>query len=233
MSYESRVKSEAERWARALEKRPSRLQRSSKRFQTKVNDKIPDNVHKVVTEAVKGMIETALTTSKYIDRVEVDPEWTFAEKEEKVMELRRKYSRSAALEGAGTGLGGFWIGLADFPLLLSIKMKFLFDAGQVYGWQVERYEERLYLLHIFLLAFSSDEARAGVKEKLWKWEELPEEAKQMDWQTLQQEYRDTIDFVKLFQLLPGVGAVVGFAVNGRMLHHLGETAMQCCRLRIL
>ena len=33
---------------------------------------------------------------------------------------------------------------------------------------------------------------------------------QFDWRTFQQEYRDYIDLAKLAQMLPGVGAVVGF-----------------------
>ena len=32
---------------------------------------------------------------------------------------------------------------------------------------------------------------------------------QVDWQQLQQEYRDTIDFRKMLQLVPGIGAIVG------------------------
>lgn len=43
-------------------------------------------------------------------------------------------------------------------------MKFLFDAGQLYGFNVDSYEERVYLLHIFMLAFSSDDARRSMKD---------------------------------------------------------------------
>lgn len=54
-----------------------------------------------------------------------------------------EYKKIAAAEGAGTGAGGILLGLADFPLLLSIKIKFLFDAATIYGFDTSKEEERL------------------------------------------------------------------------------------------
>jgi hypothetical protein len=231
--YEEKVKKEAIRWSKSIDKRSSILQRKSKRVQTSINEKIPARIHNIVTESIRSMVELSLTTSEYIRPVSVDPNWTFQEKEEQVRVLIKQYKRAASVEGAGTGFGGFWLGVADFPLLLSIKMKFLFDAAQIYGLNVHSYQERVYLLHVFMLAFSSDEARGEAKRKVLNWDELSLEEKNVDWKTLQLEYRDTIDLVKLLQLLPGFGAIVGYVANGRLLEHLGETTIQCSRLRIL
>ena len=66
-------------------------------------------------------------------------------------------TKIAAAEGAGTGAGGILLGLADFPLLLGIKIKFLFDAATLYGFDTSNKEERLFILHVFQLAFSSDD----------------------------------------------------------------------------
>ncbi|ARI78098.1 EcsC family protein [Halobacillus mangrovi] len=233
MDYETKVKKEAERWSRSLEKRSSVLQRTSKRFQSSINQKIPDQIHNVVTESIRKMIEVSLTTSEYIRPVDLNTSMSFQEREQLVTERLDQYKKTAAFEGAGTGFGGFWLGAADFPLLLSIKMKFIFDAGQIYGLDVRKYEERVFLLHLFMLAFSSDEARENVRGKVLNWNHLDRKQKHMDWRTLQIEYRDTLDFVKLFQLIPGFGAVVGYVANGRMLEHLGETTMNACRLRLL
>ncbi|EIJ81944.1 hypothetical protein PB1_03355 [Bacillus methanolicus PB1] len=49
----------------------------------------------------------------------------------------------------------------------------------------------------------------------------------------QQKYRDYIDFVKMLQPVPGVGAVVGAFANYNLLDHLGEMAMNAYRLRLL
>ncbi|SEH96182.1 EcsC protein family protein [Halobacillus karajensis] len=233
MNYEKQAKREALRWSKSLDKRSSILQRSSKRMQSTINGKIPDRVHNIVTDSIRSMIELALTSSEYIRPVTVNPDWSFEEREEQVRELLKQYKRTASVEGAGTGLGGFWLGVADFPLLLSIKMKFLFDAAQVYGFNIHSYQERVFLLHVFMLAFSGDNARREVKKKVMEWNELEVEEKNVDWKTLQIEYRDTLDLVKLFQLVPGFGAVVGYVANGRLLEQLGETTIQSSRLRLL
>ena len=69
------------------------------------------------------------------------------------------YKKTGATEGALTGAGGFWLALADFPLLFGIKIKLLFEIAALYGYPVNDYRERLYILHIFQLAFSSQQRR--------------------------------------------------------------------------
>lgn len=231
--YEETVLKEAKRWEKSLSKRASLLQRSSKRIQTKINHKIPERIHRIVTESIRKMIELALTTSDYIAPVDVSHGASFWEREEKVRARLQQYKRTAAIEGAGTGAGGLWLGMADFPLLLSMKMKFLFDVGQIYGYDVRDYGERMYILHIFMLAFSSDKKQKEVWQIINNWEGEQEKWKEVDWKSLQLEYRDTIDFIKMLQLLPGIGAIVGAVANTRLLEQLGETAMNCYRLRLL
>lgn len=231
--YEKEALQDAKRWVKQMEKRSSLLQRTSKKMQTAVNERIPDRIHAVVTDSIKRMIELSLTSSQYIYPIEVNPEWTLKEREEVVEERLTQYKRTAALEGAGTGAGGIFLGMADLPLLLSIKMKFLFDVGRIYGYDVRKYEERMFLLHLFILAFSSDEKRQGVLNTVVNWEDNKEAWREVDWKTLQLEYRDSIDFAKLLQLIPGLGAIVGAVANFRFLEKLGETAMNGYRLRIL
>ncbi|QDP39731.1 EcsC family protein [Radiobacillus deserti] len=229
--YERQALKEAQRFQHSLLKKSSLFQRSSKHLQTKVNAMIPNRVHQVVTESIKRMIELSLTSSDYIYSIQVEKDWNLERREQEVQERKNVYKKTAMIEGAGTGAGGFVLGLADFPLLLAIKMKFLFDVGQLYGYDVRSREERLFLLHVFLLAFSSEEKRKEVIQQIVRWD--TEEHADMDWKTLQLEYRDTIDLVKMLQLIPGFGAIVGAVANGRFLEHLAETAQNCYRLRLL
>lgn len=143
------------------------------------------------------------------------------------------YRKTAAVEGAGTGAGGILLGIADFPLLLSIKMKFLFESASIYGFDTKDYEERLFLLHVFQLAFSSDDKRKETLKLIEEWDDRKETLADMDWKVFQQEYRDYIDFVKMLQLVPGIGAAVGAYANYNLLDHLGETAKNAYRMRIL
>jgi len=55
--------------------------------------------------------------------------------------------------------------------------------------------------------------------------------KQIDWRSFQQEYRDHLDLIKMFQMIPGFGAVVGTIANYHFLDVLGEVAMNGYRLR--
>ncbi|WP_226038032.1 EcsC family protein [Aquibacillus saliphilus] len=232
-TYEQEVLLEAQRFQRSLQKKSSIVKRTSKKIQSKINNKVPEKIHRVVTESIKRMIELALTSSNYIHPIEVETKWTFEEREIQVHERLEQYKKTAMLEGAGTGAGGIFLGMADFPLLLSIKMKFLFDTARIYGYDVEKYEERMYLLHIFMLAFSSDEKRSEVLRTVINWEEEKLSWREVDWKTLQLEYRDTIDLVKMLQLIPGFGAIVGAVANRRLLDQLGDTAIQMYRLRLL
>ena len=145
--------------------------------------------------------------------------------------------QSAAVEGGITGAGGILLGLADFPILMGIKIKLLFEIATIYGFDVNDYKERVYILHIFELAFSSDSHRKKIYLKMIDWEnkkkQLPNDIHQFDWRLFQQEYRDYIDLAKMAQLLPVIGAPVGVIVNYRLIRKLGETAMNAYRMRLL
>ncbi|MDL4842764.1 EcsC family protein [Aquibacillus rhizosphaerae] len=233
VTYEQQVLSEAKHFERSMRKKSSIIQRSSKKLQTKINNKIPDKIHVIVTESIKKMIQLALTSSEYIRPVEISPDSTMEEKEKLVKARLLQSKKTAMIEGAGTGAGGIWLGVADFPLLLSIKMKFIFDAGQIYGYDVTKYEERMYLLHVFLLAFSSDDKRKEVLQTLLDWDDSKNKFREVDWKTLQLEYRDSLDFVKMLQLIPGLGAIVGAVANRKLLQQLGDTTINMYRLRLL
>ena len=141
------------------------------------------------------------------------------------------------MEGGITGAGGILLGLADFPILIGIKIKLLFDIASLYGFDVADYKERVYILHIFELAFSSHEHRRNVYLKMTNWNEksknLPADINQFDWRSFQQEYRDYIDLAKMAQLIPVIGAPVGFVVNNRLIKKLGVTAMNAYRMRLI
>ncbi|GGE37244.1 ABC transporter-associated protein EcsC [Pullulanibacillus camelliae] len=240
MNYKEYAEKECLEWQQKMLKSSGVLGRAAKNIQTKINKKIPQQVHTIVTESIKKMIQAVLLGSKWTSKKTPLTDVTLAEREDRVRARIKVYKRIAAAEGAGTGAGGFWLGIADFPALLSIKMKLLFDIASLYGYDVKDYRERLYILHIFQVAFSSDATRKAAFMKLKHWNEtvkdFPSEAthlNQLDWQSLQQEYRDYIDLPKLLQMIPGIGAAVGFVVNYRFLDSLGETAMNAYRMRLL
>ncbi|MCM3767372.1 EcsC family protein [Neobacillus niacini] len=231
--YELKVYDEVQEWKRRITKRSGMMNRLSKKAQAKVNEVIPEKVHEIMTESIKSMVKATLFGSQMTTNRNQAEGLTLEGKDELVRKKISTYQKTAMVEGAGTGAGGILLGLADFPLLLTIKMKFLFDAAAIYGFDTKQYEERLFMLHVFQLAFSSDEIRRNTLFEIENWESRKQVLAEMDWRKFQQEYRDYIDFVKMLQLVPGIGAFVGAYANNNLLKNLGETAMNAYRLRLL
>ena len=229
--YETQIFDEVLVWKRKICKKPKMVQRLTKQAQLKINEKIPDKAHEIITDGIKNFVKMTLTGSEMTTRKNYAVDLTLEERDRLLDEKLSVYRRTAVVEGAGTGAAGLLVGLADFPLLLSIKMKFLFEAAAVYGYDTRNYEERIFILQVFQLAFSSPEVRKETLELIEHWEERKALLVDLDWREFQQEYRDHIDFVKLLQLVPGIGAVVGALANYNLLDQLGETARNCYRLR--
>jgi hypothetical protein len=234
--YQQQAIAELKAWQKQMLGRPSFFNNLSKKAQDKVNSWIPEKIHNAVTLAIKQMIRAVLFGSKYTT---ADPlrNASLELREARVEEKIKFYRTTAAVEGGITGAGGFLLGLADFPILLAIKIKFLYDVAAIYGFDVNDYKERVYLLHIFELAFSSHAHRKAIYLKMANWDqkskELPEDIHQFGWRSFQQEYRDYIDLAKMAQLVPVIGAPVGVLVNYRLIRKLGKTAINAYRMRLL
>ena len=218
-----------------MRKSPSIINIASKGIQKKFNNMLPEKYHEIITLAIMNMVKVVLTGSKYITR-KTYPYMNLEKREELVIKSLNFYKKTAMLEGIGTGAGGVLMSLADFPLLLTIKIKFLYDIASIYGFDINNYKERIYILNIFQLAFSSQKKSNEVFANMENWKEysrdLPEDMDIAQWREFQEEYRDYLDLAKFFQMLPGVGAAVGGYTNSKLLTKLGETAMNAYRMRL-
>ncbi|RDC56473.1 EcsC family protein [Pedobacter chinensis] len=234
MTYEQKIKSEMDFWRFKILQKPSLLSKMTDKVQKKINSYIPDKVHNAITVAIKQMVKGVLFGSTFTTSKPVI-DLTLMHREALIKQKITNYKKTGAAEGGITGAGGFLMSLADFPLLLGIKMKMLFDIAAVYGYDVKDYRERLFILHIFQLAFSSKEESKNVYLKMQDWDnkahQLPTNIDEFDWLTFQQQYRDYIDLAKLAQMLPFVGAAVGAVANYKLIEKLGKTAMMSYRMR--
>lgn len=237
MNYEQNIQIELEFWKREMMQKPSFLNKVTDNVQKKINSYIPQKVHQTITAVIKTMVKTVLYGSAYTTSNVPALAMSLIHREALVKQKIDNYCKTGAAEGGITGAGGFLMSMADFPVLIAIKMKMLFEIAALYGFDVNDYRERLYLLYIFQVTFSSQQGRTKIFMHMDDWEQklhiLPESPDQFDWQTFQQEYRDYIDIAKLAQLLPVVGAAVGAIANYQLIKKLGKTAMQAYRMRIL
>jgi uncharacterized protein (DUF697 family) len=236
-NYEEQVNYELQFWKMELMKKPSLLGNLATKVQTKINSYIPTKIHKAITTTIKQMVRAVLFGSTYTTSAAPDNDMSLLHREALVKAKIENYSKTGAAEGGITGAGGFLMSMADFPILIGIKIKMLFEIASLYGFDVKDYRERLYILHVFQLAFSSKVGTQNVFKQMQNWDEklivLPESADQFDWQTFQQEYRDYIDLAKMAQLLPVVGAAVGAVANYKLIQKLGKTAMMAYRMRLI
>ncbi|MFB5945137.1 EcsC family protein [Albibacterium profundi] len=232
--YEERITAELSYWQMKMQKKASLTNRFTKKVQVKLNNMIPEKVHQGITYAIEKMVNGVLFGTKYITpKPKVDA--SFQLREAYVKKQIKFYQKTASVEGAVTGAGGLVMGFVDFPAFLAIKMKMLFEVAALYGYNVKDFKERLFILYIFQLTFSSQEGRNKVYKIIADWDHfsqnLPEDIDSFDWRTFQQEYRDYIDLAKLAQLVPIIGAAVGAVANYQLVKQLGRVAMNCYRMR--
>ncbi len=219
-------------WRARITKPAGPLGNASRAVQRRINRVIPEKVHAAITAAMEAMTKAILTGADFATASPLR-DATLDEREAKVAAAINGWKTAAGAEGGVAGAGGFLLAAADFPLLMSFKLKLLFEIAALYGHDGSVLSERLYILHIFELAFSDVEHRVKVLEAMDDWDtrEHPADLSGFDWRSFQQQYRDHIDLAKLAQLLPVVGAPVGAVVNWRLTAHLGKTAMMAYRMR--
>lgn len=236
MSSEKLSKAEMVLWMHEMQQKPGIFNRAVKNVQTRVNNFIPEKIHQFVTKAIKEMTKGVLFGAGFTTRQQIG-EATFELNEARIKERIKFYSSSAGAEGAITGFGGILLGFADFPLWLTLKMKMLFEVASLYGMDLNNLQERIYILKIFEITFSSQANRNKVFKEMQAWNDvkadIPIDINDLDWRSFQLEYRDHIDLAKLLQLIPGVGAIVGAFVNHRLTKKLGYYAMNAYRMRLL
>lgn len=234
--YTAQVNKELQAWQKAMQRGPKLPGKLAKQFQDKMNSLIPEKIHRAITAAIKQMTRAVITGAGFTSPAPFHEE-DLAIRESKVTGRISFYKTTAATEGAITGAGGLLMGLADFPLFLALKMKMLFDIAALYGHNVDDYRERVFILYIFQITFSSQELRNKTYRIIDDWEtfreQLPDDIHAFDWRSFQQEYRDYIDVAKLLQLVPVIGAAVGAVVNHRLTDKLGKSAMNAYRMRLL
>ena len=234
-NYEEAALKELALWKKEMTKEPSSANSFIKAIQVKTNGLLPDKISNLITQTIKNMVKAVLMGSEFTTK-KSPAKGNLETRETLVKERLDFYRKSAVVSGAGTGAAGLLVGMADFPILVSFKIKFLFDTASLFGFDVGDYKERLYILYVFKLAFSSEEKRREVFAQILNWDayvkELPTDINLFDWKTFEQEYRDYIDLAKMLQLVPGIGAVVGAYANYKLMEKLGRIAINAYRLRV-
>ena len=127
-NYQKEAYAELIIWQRNMMRSPGVINRLAKKIQTKINNWIPEKVHQAITATIKQLIRGVLFGAEYITSKPLQDK-SFEVREMAVQERIKAYRNTAAVEGGVTGAGGILLGLADFPILIGIKIKLLFDIA--------------------------------------------------------------------------------------------------------
>lgn len=236
-TYHERLSIRLSAWEQDVLQPAGFLERTSQKIGSRVNSLIPRKVHDAITATVRAIVRTALFGAEYTPRRSV--ELTDLETaDDTAAKLISTYQKVAAAEGAGTGAGGLVLALADFPALIAIKMKLLFELSHIYGFDTKEFSERIFILKVFEFTFTGPKKRKELLRELknWpneknRWSREKEYYETLDWEEFQKQYRDAIDFRKLLQFVPGLGAVAGAWANYSIVQDLGDNAVNLYRLR--
>ncbi|MEX2512579.1 MAG: EcsC family protein [Cyclobacteriaceae bacterium] len=232
--YEALAYQDLSLWLHKTKMKPSLANRITKGAQRTINNWIPEKIHKAVTYAIEKMVKGVILGNEFFGS-QPNPHAELRLREFKARKAINTYKKTASIEGAITGAGGILMGFVDLPAFLAIKMKMLFEIAAAYGHDVKDLKERLFILYIFKLTFSSQKTRNETILLLEDWEKfaqtLPDNLNEFDWRSFQLEYRDYMDLAKLAQLIPVIGAGVGAIANYNLSKQLGEMAINAYRLR--
>lgn len=239
-THEERTALRLSIWEQSALKPRGLLERSGKRISERINRLIPQKVHDALTLAVKGVVRTALFGAEFLPKGKVRRLASLEEADREAEKTLSLYRKIAVAEGAGTGAGGLLLGAVDFPALLAIKMKFLFELAHVYGYDTSVFSERIFILNVFQFTYAEPEMRRELLRRMKEWDRealrWPSDKayyRHLDWEQFQKDYRDALDFRKMLQLVPGIGAVAGAWANYSILDEIGEVAMNAYRIRRL
>ena len=141
--YQQQILSELSVWQKKMLQKPSIINWLSKGVQVKINSWIPEKIHQAITTTIKQMIRGVLFGANYTTAKPLSG-LTVQAREEAVQQRIKFYKTTAAVEGGIAGAGGILLGFADFPILIGLKLKLLFDISSMYGFNVKDYNCLLY-----------------------------------------------------------------------------------------
>ncbi len=221
-------------WLKTEMKNANIFDRAADRIQKVFQNIVPSQINSAITKGMEGFTRVVMSGSGImLPKAETDI--AIEESGVRAEKSIQNYVHMGMLSGAGTSAGGILTGLLDLPLLMSFKIKLIFEIGSHYGYDMKDPRERYFALLIFREAFSSPVRKKEHLQALIAFESIKEKLEEplekIDWKGFQQEYRDYIDLAKLLQFIPGIGIVIGATVNRQLMMQLGKTAIKAYELR--
>ncbi|MGD6802942.1 EcsC family protein [Rossellomorea aquimaris] len=225
------------------------------RLPFKILDKItPQFVHKKIgslLDEMGGYIQNGgkyLTSQKtmysYIERktgrtisnLEDISSLNLAEMDQLSKTLAESRKKTAAIQGATTGIGGLFTLTIDIPALLGISLKTLQEIAVIHGYDPNDKKERVFMIKCLQFASADIVGKKAVLGNLSAYYEGEVSTNEVmaqiqGWREVVYTYRDQFGWKKLFQMVPVAGIIFGAFTNRAMISDIAEAGTVLYRKR--
>ncbi|MFF2890153.1 EcsC family protein [Paenibacillus sp. NPDC057967] len=144
-------------------------------------------------------------------------------------------TKTATVQGATTGFGGFFTLAIDIPLLLGISLKALQEIAISYGYDPEEKSERIFIVKCLQFSSSDIVGKKAILDDLAAFHSGEKSGQVMSqlegWREVMLTYRDNFGWKKLFQMIPIAGMLFGAYLNRSTLLDVAETGKMMYRKR--
>ncbi|WP_219836892.1 EcsC family protein [Paenibacillus sp. R14(2021)] len=144
-------------------------------------------------------------------------------------------SKTAAVQGATTGIGGIFTLVIDIPLLLGISLKALQEIAISYGYDPTEQSERIFIVKCLQFSSADVVGKKAILEDLAAFhsgEKSNQVLSQLQgWREVMLTYRDNFGWKKMVQLIPIAGMLFGAYLNRSTLQDVAETGRMMYRKR--
>ncbi|WP_251552530.1 EcsC family protein [Neobacillus muris] len=151
-------------------------------------------------------------------------------------ELADKRKKAAAIQGASTGIGGFFTLAIDIPAIMAISLKTLQEMAIIHGYDPTEKSERVFIIKCLQFSSSDIVGKQAILNELSSFYDHGSQSSEMvsqlqGWREVVFTYRDQFGWKKLFQMVPIAGMLFGAFTNRSMINDLAETGRMLYRKR--
>ncbi|WP_417898008.1 EcsC family protein [Bacillus haimaensis] len=144
------------------------------------------------------------------------------------LELSSRRKTAATLQGASTGIGGFFTLAIDIPAILAISLKTLQEIAVIHGYDPNDKKERVFILKCLQFSTADYVGKSAILNELADFRNDERKSSEVisqlqGWREVTLTFTESFGWKKLFQMVPVAGILFGAFANRSMISDLSET----------
>lgn len=153
-------------------------------------------------------------------------------------ELTTRRVKTATLQGATTGIGGFITLAIDIPAILGIALKTLQEIAIIHGYDPNDKYERIFIIKCLQFSSADVIGKEAILKELSSFYNNPDRSNEMmsqlqGWREVVYTFRDQFGWKKLFQMVPIAGIIFGAFTNRSMINDVSEVGKMMYQKRLI